>query len=141
MRTKEEVIQNLMDVFSEKEEVFCDYIEALDRYCGCLYDDLWLPMSELNNELEFDSPMEILGKARFGYAYGNSDEPFNPYDEYFRYNGYGNLVSHYKKDYSDYLDEDHVTEMYENRRALGNVIDADVEALFDELDAIEETEN
>lgn len=56
---------------------------------------------------------------------------FNPNREYYYYNGYGNLVSSDDKDYSDYLDDYFIDNLLENRSHL--YIDADIEALLDEL--------
>lgn len=57
---------------------------------------------------------------------------FNPNDDYFKFNGYGNLVSAWDKDYTAYLDDYFIDDLLENRSHLN--LDTDVEALLDELE-------
>lgn len=105
-------------------------------------------MDELNELHNGTEPSELLCRAFFGYdeetcttdRYGNKTYgAFNPNRDYFRYNGYGNLVSADYKDYSGQLDEYAVQEMSENRAEI-NAIDDEPElaALFDELEAAKE---
>ena len=66
---------------------------------------------------------------------------FNPNRDYFRYNGYGNLVSADYKDYTGMLDKYAVESMSENRSYVDSIDDnEELSALFDELEAAAEEE-
>jgi hypothetical protein len=67
---------------------------------------------------------------------GNYTESFNPNRDYFRYNGYGNLVSTDYKDYSDRLDDYFLDELIDN----ANHLDLDDEVM-EIIDAINEEED
>src|SRR5574344_2360948 len=77
-------------------------------------DDVVMPMEELDDILDHESPTDILLKAFNGYMYNHEKEPFNPNAEYFFFNGYDNLVSLYEFDlneyYKDIIDEDEFKE-------------------------------
>lgn len=105
-------------------------------------------MDELDELHSGTEPSKILRRAFFGYdeetyttdrdgnkTYG----AFNPNRDYFRYNGYGNLVSADYKDYSGQLDKYAVESMSENRRYIDSIEQSDeLAALFDELEEVEE---
>lgn len=63
---------------------------------------------------------------------------FNPNSDYYYYDGYGNLVSSDYKDYSYFLDDYFIDNLLENRSYLN--LDADIEALLDELENAEQGE-
>lgn len=87
----------------------------MDSWDGYLGDDRYYDMEELDEIFHDSDPTYILERAFFGYREGtNGREPFNPNDEYFRFNGYGNLVSAWYKDYSDRLDNYTVRAILEN---------------------------
>ena len=65
-----------------------DCVESMD-----LLDDIY---SEV-------SPTEVLRRAFFGGRYGFENDSFNPNDDYFYFDGYGNLVSVTDYDYIDCL--------------------------------------
>jgi hypothetical protein len=89
-------------------------------------------------------PIELLQRAFYGYDLDNwtTDEhgrrenaAFNPNRDYFKYNGYGNLVSTNYPDYSDKLDRYAVEDMLENRVYIDAIDDNEkLAALFDELE-------
>lgn len=147
-RTKETVIADIVQYFKENEDVFDDCMEELDSYNGYLGDDRYYNMEELNEFYSGQEPQEILFRAFYGYDEDtyNTDSSgnktygaFNPNREYFRYNGYGNLVSSDYKDYSGQLDKYAVESMSENRRYIDSIDDSDELAeLFDELEEAEE---
>ena len=148
MRTTKAIINDIIAFFRDNESVFCDAIEELDSYNGYLGDNRYFSMDELNELHNGTEPSVLLCRAFFGYdeetcttdRYGNKTYgAFNPNRDYFRYNGYGNLVSADYKDYSGQLDEYAVQEMSENRAEI-NAIDDEPElaALFDELEAAKE---
>lgn len=145
---REAAIAAIIEYFNDNEDVFNDCVEELDAYNGYLGDDRYYPMDELDDLFCDTKPGEILARAFYGYdedawttdSSGNREYgAFNPNRDYFRFNGYGNLVSADYKDYSGHLDHYAVLEMSDNRNYV-DAIDSDSElaALFD---ALEETEN
>lgn len=137
-------VENILDYFNENEEVFNDCIEELDSYNGYLGDDRYYYMDELDEIYNGTDPTEILRRAFYGYdednyitdQYGRKEySSFNPNREFFRFNGYGNLVSADYKDYSAWLDEHAVKSMLENRRDIYTISDdPELEELFDALE-------
>ena len=147
-RTAEEVIADIIEFFENNEDIYNEAIEELDGYNGYLGDDRYFSMDELDELHNGTEPSELLRRAFFGYdeetyttdrdgnkTYG----AFNPNRDYFRYNGYGNLVSADYKDYSGQLDKYAVESMSENRRYIDSIEQsAELVALFDELEEVEE---
>lgn len=147
-RTAEEVTADIITYFESNEDVFNDCIEELDGYNGYLGDDRYYDMDELDELHRGTEPSELLNLAFFGYdedtyttdssgskTYG----AFNPNREYFKYNGYGNLVSADYKDYSALLDKWAVEAMSEDRAYIDTIEDnEELTALFDELEAAAE---
>lgn len=146
-RTKEAVIADIIQYFKENEDVFNDCIEEFDSCTGYLGDDRYFPMDEFDDLHSGVEPCELLRRAYYGHdeetyttdSSGNKTYgEFNPNREYFRYNGYGNLVSADYKDYSGRLDKYAVESMSENRRYIDSIDDsAELVALFDELEELE----
>ena len=149
-RTPEEITADIIAYFENNEDVFNDCMEELDNYNGYLSDDRYYSMDELDEFYNGVEPSEILRRAFFGYdedTYttdrdGNKTySAFNPNREYFRYNGYGNLVSADYKDYTGQLDKYAVESMSENRDYIDSIDnDEELIALFDELEAAAEEE-
>ena len=147
-RTAEEVTADIIEFFENNEDIYNEAIEELDGYNGYLGDDRYFSMDELDELHSGTEPSEILRRAFFGYdeetyttdrdgnkTYG----AFNPNRDYFRYNGYGNLVSADYKDYSGQLDKYAVESMSENRRHIDSIEQSgELVALFDELEEVEE---
>ena len=117
-----ELVKELMNYYKENTEDFNNDIEALNSWNGCLYDDKIYPMDDLNELFSNEKPDEIIRRAFYGYdePYTKDEqrEPFNPNRDYFYFNGYGNLVSIDKKDYSDYLDIAFIQDIIDNRYNL-----------------------
>lgn len=144
-RTPEEITADIIEYFENNEDIFNDCMEELDSYNGYLNDDRYFSMDELDELYNGTEPSELLRRAFFGYdeetyttdrdgnkTYG----AFNPNREYFRYNGYGNLVSADYKDYTEQLDEYAIEAMNENRNYIDSIDnDEELTALFDELEA------
>lgn len=147
-RTAEEVTADIIEFFENNEDIYNEAIEELDGYNGYLGDDRYFPMDELDELHNGTEPSEILRQAFFGYdeetytTDGDGNKTygaFNPNRDYFRYNGYGNLVSADYKDYSGQLDKYAVESMSENRRYIDSIEQSDeLAALFDELEETEE---
>lgn len=145
-RTAEEITADIIDFFKANEDIFADAIEELDSYNGYLGDDRYYAMDELDEFYTGTAPSEILFRAYYGYdeetyttdSSGNKTYgEFNPNREYFRYNGYGNLVSADYKDYSGQLDKYAVESMSENRPYIDSIEHSDeLAALFDELEEL-----
>lgn len=146
-RTAEEVTADIIEFFENNEDIYNEAMEELDSYNGYLGDDRYFSMDELDELHNGTEPSELLRRAFFGYdeetyttdrdgnkTYG----AFNPNRDYFRYNGYGNLVSADYKDYSGQLDRYAVESMSENRRYIDSIEQSDeLAALFDELEEVE----
>ena len=147
MRTEKEIRQELKDLFEDNTELFNETIEELDSYNGYLGDDRYYFMEEIDEIFNGYDVKEILYRVFYGYNqddyttdnYGEKHYcSFNPNCDYFRFNGYGHLVSAWNKDYSDFLDDYFIDSLLEERSHLN--IDADVEALLDELENAEQGE-
>lgn len=143
-RTAEEITRDIIAYFTEHEEAYNAAVEELDAYNGYLGDDRYYSMDELDELYNGTEPSEVLRRAFYGYdeetwtvdASGNKTyDQFNPNREYFRYNGYGNLVSADYKDYTGLLDYYIVESMLENRNYIDTIDDEpELDELFDELE-------
>ena len=115
------LVGKLLAYYKRNVEDFNDDIEELDSWNECLYEDKIFAMNELDKVLQDIKPSDILCSALFGHdeSHGNLiKSSFNPNRDYFRYNGYGNLVSTDERDYSDYLNEYFVQEIIDNKSHL-----------------------
>lgn len=145
IKTTEQIIDNIIDYFESNEDIFNQAIEELDSYNGYLGDDRYYDMYDLDEFYRDTEPTELLMRAFYGYdedswtvnECGEREHynSFNPNRDYFRYNGYGNLISADYKDYSAQLDGYAVESMLENRDWI-DIINDDPELsnLFDELE-------
>lgn len=143
--------EKIIAYFNDNEDAFNSCIEELDSYNGYLNDNRYYSMEELNEFYNGTEPLELLSRVYYGHdddtyttdSNGNKTYiEFNPNREYFYYNGYGNLVSSDYKDYFAYLDEWAIQAMSENRCYIDSIDDdADLSALFDELEAEQGDEN
>lgn len=149
-RTAKEVTTDIIEFFENNEDIFNDCIEELDSYNGYLGDDRYYSMDELDELHNGIEPSELLRRAFYGYdeetyttdRYGSKTYgAFNPNRDYFRYNGYGNLVSADYKDYSGMLEPFAIEVMRENRDYIDSIDDNEkLFDLFDELEAAAEEE-
>jgi len=114
----------LLNFFADpaNEELFIETIEELDSYNGYLGDDRYYDMYMIDEFALGSNTSEVLERAYFGYdedtSTENSKTEFNPMRDYFRFNGYGNLVSADYKDYSDKLDEWFIDDLIDNAYRL-----------------------
>lgn len=146
--TRKEITKAIENYFTEHKDIFNEAIEELDSYNGYLGDDRYYEMSEIDEIYHDSDPSEILARAFYGYdadSYTTDSRgdrtygAFNPNREYFKFNGYGNLVSSDYKDYSDKLDEWVINEMSENRAHIYTIEENDELAeLFDKLEECEQ---
>lgn len=144
-QTAEEITNKIVAWFEENEDVFNQAIEELDAYNGYLGDDRYYDMYDFDELHSGMTPIEILNRAFYGYDEDTSTEDnhteFNPNRDYFRYNGYGNLVSADYKDYSDHMDAYAVRAMLEDRDEICAIEENDkLCALFDALEETAEKE-
>lgn len=140
---KNKAISAVIEYFKENEDVFNDCIEELDCYTGYLGDDRYYSMEELDELYSGQSATEILRRAFYGYDEDTSTEEshteFNPNRDYFRFNGYGNLVSADYKDYSAHLDHWAIESMIENRVYIDAIDDDEkLKKLFNDVEESEE---
>ena len=93
-----------MRVFNESVAEF-DFDEMVNEhgveFLSEVYpDSMPILMDEIDEYLNGKSPMEIIRLSFHGTRYGYAHDSFNPSDDYFSFNGYGNLVSiPYLEDY------------------------------------------
>ena len=145
---KEKIAEKIIEYFKENEAIFNQCAEELDSYNGYLGDNRYYSMDELNDFYHDTDPIELLTRAYYGYdadsytidKYGDRvQDAFNPNRDYFKYNGYGNLVSTDYLDYSDMLDKYIVDDMLENRQWIDTIDEnPELSELFDELENAEE---
>lgn len=136
-------LEKIIEWFKENEDVFNDCIEQLDSWNGYLGDDRYYFMEDID-EIYNGSPTDALTRAFYGYdeedystdSTGNTiHAPFCPNRPYFRFNGYGNLVSADSKDYSDHLDSYTIEELEKYRNRIDAIDENDeLSELFDELE-------
>jgi hypothetical protein len=144
MTNREKTIKKIIAYFEDNNEIFNECIAELDSYNGYLGDNRYYEMELLNEIFSENEPLEILNRAFFGHdeddwhtdGSGNKIySEFNPNKDYFKFNGYGNLISTNYPDYSDYIDEYVIEEMSENRREIYAIDDnEELSELFDELE-------
>lgn len=115
--------ETLLNYYQKNEENFNHDIEELDCCNGILGDSRVKQMDMLDDIYQGKEATEILRRAYFGrdddsYYYDENGKKvygeFNPNRYYFYFNGYENLVSTDKRDYSDYLDIYNVQDIIDN---------------------------
>lgn len=142
------VIAAILEYYKEDENAFIDSVEELSDYNGYLGDDRWEDMEELDELYCGEDPIELLNRAFNGHdadtwhtdSYGEKEfGAFNPNRDYFRFDGYGNLISSDYKDYSDYLNNSTIEEMEEYAEQIDEIQNNnELKSLFDELKEAEE---
>ena len=147
-RSRDAIITDILAYYKEDESAFINSVEELNDYNGYLGDDRWEDMEELSELYQGADPIDILNRAFNGHdadtwrtdSCGEKEfGAFNPNRDYFRFNGYGNLVSSNYKDYSDYLNDSTIEELEEYSEQIDEIQDNDeLKSLFDELKEAEE---
>lgn len=134
-----EVIEKILAYFEENNDIFNCCIEELDGWNGYLGDDRWNDMDEIDDIFSSETPSYILARAYYGSDV--CDGEFRPCANYFRTDGYGNLVSSDYCDYSNYNTAQTVEDMAANRDNIDTIADKEeLEQLFDELENAEDEE-
>lgn len=81
--TRKQAITTYVENLSKGE--LAELLQHMNSYDGCFADCVYYDMDEFDEFLSNHTPMEIAQMIFFG--------DFNPNDEYFRFNAYGNLES------------------------------------------------
>ena len=141
---KEKTIEKIIEYFNQNDEILNDCIEELDSYNGYLGDERYYEMELLNEFYNNVEPLELLYRTFYGYdednyiinSYGQKENrEFNPNREYFRYNGYGNLISSNYKDYSVWNDKYLIESLFENIDEIYSIEqNEELSKLFNELE-------
>lgn len=132
---KTEKLNTLLAYFRSHSDDFNDLLNDLDSYNGFLGDDAVYEMDLLPDIVGHKSVFELLNMAYFGSDDWNRDGSFNPNRDYFYFNGYGNLVSTDRRDYSFLLDDyfiESVAENKDNLYAFDNLPE-EIKALFEDF--------
>ena len=130
--TREQAIRNYVEhLIGDDLAILLQHMHAYD---GCFDDSVYYDMDEFDEYMDVYTPTEI---ARMVFFDGN----FNPNDEYFRFNAYGNLESANWWDVvaeaEDLVDDilDHLVNNYDGDTPwpdLDYMVDADDDAIFNE---------
>ena len=129
--TYEEMIKKAYAYYEENPDDFNRDIEELDSWNGYLNGERYYEMDFLDEYHYGVSLSEFLGRL---------DNEFRLGDDYFYYDGLGNLCSADEIDYvSDYLYDSTIEDIYENRSHLD--LTDEIEEIFDEYDNGKEDED
>ena len=123
-RTEEAIIDDINELMAD-DELKADALEELDSYNGILGDDRVYSMWELDDLFCNTTPSDLLSKIDFNN--------FCDTDDYFYFNGYGNMVSTDYREYPDYDIEDYLDDFIDNMGSL--YLDNDFQELLEELEA------
>lgn len=116
----------LFEYYQQNKEDFNHDIEELDSLNGWLGDDKIIPMDKLDKIFQGKDATEILRRAYSGHDDDNWHEEngervygeFNPNRDYVYFNRDGNLVSTDYRDYSDFLDDNFVQTIIDEKSNL-----------------------
>lgn len=114
----------MIEYFEDHQDEFAEVIEAVDDYNGYLGDDRYYSMWDFDEMFSGTSPSDLANLIYFG--------GFNPNDDYFRINGYGNLESSDYKDYSDYIDGYAMDEIIDNVRHIRDSLSDEILEIIEE---------
>ena len=140
--TREQAIRNYVEHLTGDDLTVL--LQHMNGYDGCFEESTYYDMDAFDEFLDGYTPLEIARKIFFG-------GDFNPNDEYFRFNAYGNLESANWGDVvaeaEDLVDDiiDHLVNSYSGDTPwpdLDTLVDADDDALFNEdYEEVEEEED
>lgn len=140
---RKQIIEKIKEILADNEEIFNELCEALDNENGFLGDNRYYSMDEfyeLNQPVGREGLDNLMLRIYYGHdedsficdCYGNKTYgSFNPNRDWFKFDGYGNLVSTDYKEYPVTLDEliDEVVEHYYDI----DIDDVELDELFEEL--------
>ena len=140
--TREQAIRTYVENLSKDDLVVL--LQHMNGYDGCFEDCVYYDMAEFDEFMSNYSPMEIAQMIFFG-------DNFNPNDDYFRFNAYGNLESanwyDLEAEAEDLVDDIiyHLVNIYSGDTPwaeLDHLVDSDDDALFDDdFEEVEEEED
>ena len=138
--TREEAIRNYVENLSNDELV--ELLQHMSAYDGCFGDAIYYDMDSFDEFLDGYTPLQIAQMIWFG--------KFNPNDDYFRFNAYGNLESADWRDVEDEAEDlkddiiDHLVTCYSGDTPwpeLDYIVDSDDDAIFnDDFEEVDEEE-
>ena len=130
--TREQAIRTYVETLSKGELV--ELLQHMTSYDGCFENDIYYDMDDFDEFMANYSPMEIAQMIFF-------DGAFNPNDDYFRFNAYGNLESanwgNVEDEAEDLVDDiiNHLVNYYSGDTPwpeLDHIVDSDDDAIFDD---------
>ena len=129
--TREQAIRNYVEHLSGDD--LAVLIQYMNAYDGSFEEAIYYDMDQFDEFMSDNTPMEIARMIHFG--------EFNPYDDYFRFDGYGNLESldwqEICAEAKDLVDDIlyHLVTSYSGDTPwseLDHLVDADDDTLFDD---------
>lgn len=129
--TREQAIRNYVEQLNGDDLTYL--LQHMNGYDGCFEDCVYYDRDEFDEFMANYTPMEIAQMIFYG-------DEFNPNDEYFRFNAYGNLES---ADWHDVVAEaedlvddiiNHLVNCYSGDTPwpdLDDLVDADDDTMFD----------
>ena len=139
--TREQAIRNYVEHLIGDD--LAVLLQHMNDYDGCFEDCVYYDMEDFDGFLSSRTPMEIAQMVYFGVD-------FDPNDDYFRFNAYGNLESANWCDVVDAaedLKDDIIGHLVNDYRGdtpwaeLDYLVDADDDTLFDDdFEEVEEEE-
>lgn len=139
--TREQAIRNYVEHLIGGDLAYL--LRHMNAYDSCFDDAIYYDMDEFDEFLDGYTPLEIAQMIYFG--------EFNPNDDYFHFNAYGNLESADWRDVvagAEYLVDDiiyHLVNYYSGDTPwaeLDHLVDADDDAIFNEdYEEVEEEED
>lgn len=123
------VCEKAIAYFDDNDSEFIATIEDLDSWNGYLDGKRYESMDTFNDY--FYGTRDILGDI-----IGRLSSNFNPIDEYWYFDYWGEINSTDEIDYSDDLDESFIEALYATRDDID--VPAYIEKLFDAFDGIDE---
>ena len=128
---KQYIYNAMLDMIKADSDLATEVCEELDSWDGFLGDDRCYSMDEIDEILYSRKPSEILNMV-------SSD--FNYNDDYFYFNGYGNLEScNYKEDrYLDVFTHEEILDKYLDNYSHCDLSNSDLEELADIYDSYSE---
>ena len=130
--TREQAITTYVENLSKDE--LADLLQHMNWYDGCFEDCVYYYMEDFDGFLDDYTPLEIAQMIFFGNG-------FNPNDDYFRFDAYGNLESANWGDVVDVAEDlvydiiGHLVNDYNGDTLwaeLDYMVDADDDAIFNE---------
>lgn len=128
---EEELRDRVYEILGDNDDILKEVLEELDNWNGYLGDNRYYPMDELEDFANGNAYDWIIKACRGSDA----DDPsagFNPFSNYFRFDGYGDLVSTNYPDYSDQIDDYLITELIENYNNI-TIYDSELDEILKEL--------